>query len=95
MVQLKFDHIIHYIKNIDEFEYPGEVIKLSPGALHKRYGTKTKLVSNDISYIEIIGEKEKEKIKMDIKPNEGRETFIGKMEKKNLEQGVKALALQK
>lgn len=94
MVQLKFDHIIHYIKHIDEFEYPGEVMKLSPGGLHNRYGTYNKLVYTDLAYIEIIGVNDEEKLKKVIKSNEGRVSFVAKIVQDNFEQGFKAIALR-
>lgn len=94
MVQLKFDHIIHYINHIDEFEYPGEVMKLSPGGLHNRYGTHNKLVYTDLSYIEIIGVSNEEKLKKVIKSNEGRVSFVAKIVQDNFEQGFKAFALR-
>ncbi len=30
---LKFDHIIHYIDQLDRFSFPGDVIKLHSGGI--------------------------------------------------------------
>lgn len=40
---LKFDHIIHYIDQLDRFSFPGDVIKLHSGGYHHKYGTFNKL----------------------------------------------------
>ena len=94
MPHLKFDHIIHYIKHIDEFQYPGEVMKLSPGGLLNRYGTHNKLAYTDLAYIELIGVNDEEKLKRVIKTNEGRVSFVAKIVQDNFIQGCKAIALR-
>lgn len=30
-MDLKFDHIIHYIDQLEQFKFPGEVVKLNSG----------------------------------------------------------------
>lgn len=94
MQNLKFDHIIHYIKHIDEFQYPGEVLKVVPGGLHNRYATHNKLAYTDLAYIEIIGVSDEEKLKKVIKTNEGRVSFVSKIVQDNFKQGFKAFALR-
>ena len=89
MQNLKFDHIIHYIKHIDEFQYPGEILKVVPGGLHNRYGTHNKLAYTDLAYIELIGVNDEEKLKKVIKTNEGRVSFIAKIVQDNFKQGFK------
>ncbi|GEP84569.1 glyoxalase-like domain protein [Staphylococcus piscifermentans] len=94
MQNLKFDHIIHYIKHIDEFQYPGEILKVVPGGLHNRYGTHNKLAYTDLAYIELIGVNDEEKLKKVIKTNEGRVSFIAKIVQDNFKQGFKTFALR-
>ena len=94
MQNLKFDHIIHYIKHIDEFQYPGEILKVVSGGLHNRYGTHNKLAYTDLAYIELIGVNDEEKLKKVIKTNEGRVSFIAKIVQDNFKQGFKTFALR-
>ncbi|MDI1795268.1 VOC family protein, partial [Staphylococcus aureus] len=51
---LKFDHIIHYIDQLDRFSFPGDVIKLHSGGYHHKYGTFNKLGYINENYIELL-----------------------------------------
>ncbi|MEJ7343666.1 VOC family protein, partial [Staphylococcus epidermidis] len=39
MATLNFDHLIHYVDHLNQFHYPGQLLKLEPGGKHHRYGT--------------------------------------------------------
>ena len=60
---LKFDHIIHYIDQLDRFSFPGDVIKLHSGGYHHKYGTFNKLGYINENYIELLDVENNEKLK--------------------------------
>ncbi|EXM96920.1 hypothetical protein W371_01545 [Staphylococcus aureus DAR5801] len=62
---LKFDHIIHYIDQLDRFSFPGDVIKLHSGGYHHKYGTFNKLGYINENYIELLDVENNEKLKKD------------------------------
>lgn len=94
MKDLKFDHIIHYMKHIDEFHYPGDVLNVVNGGLHNRYGTHNKLAYINLAYIEIIGVSDRDKLKKITKTNEGRVSFVAKIVQDDFKQGFKAFAIR-
>lgn len=42
-MELKFDHIIHYINQLNQFEFPGKLLKLHNGGKHHQFGTYNQL----------------------------------------------------
>ena len=36
-MELKFDHIIHYINQLNQFEFPGKLLKLHNGGKHHQF----------------------------------------------------------
>lgn len=50
-MDLKFDHIIHYIDQLEQFKFPGEVVKLNSGGKHHKFGTFNKLSYINENYI--------------------------------------------
>ncbi|WP_267894637.1 VOC family protein [Staphylococcus agnetis] len=54
MVDIELDHIIHYVKGLNHFEFPGEFLKIHKGGQHEKLGTFNRLVQIDLSYIELI-----------------------------------------
>ncbi len=59
---LKFDHIIHYIDQLDRFSFPGDVTRDS-GGYHHKYGTFNKLGYINENYIELLDVENNEKLK--------------------------------
>lgn len=53
-MELQFDHIIHYIQNIESLNFPGNKLKIIDGGKHERLGTMNRLSYLDLSYIELI-----------------------------------------
>ena len=37
-MELRFDHIIHYVDNLKNFKYPGEILKINSGGKHHKFG---------------------------------------------------------
>ncbi len=72
---LKFDHIIHYIDQLDRFSFPGDVIKLHSGGYHHKYGTFNKLGYINENYIATKYVENNEKLKKYGKNDRRRSRF--------------------
>ena len=77
-MDLKFDHIIHYIDQLEQFKFPGEVVKLNSGGKHHKFGTFNKLSYINENYIEFLDVEDQEKLQKLAKTEEGRVSFATK-----------------
>ena len=91
---LKFDHIIHYIDQLDRFSFPGDVIKLHSGGYHHKYGTFNKLGYINENYIELLDVENNEKLKKMAKTIEGGVAFATQIVQEKYEQGFKNICLR-
>ena len=62
-MELKFDHIIHYIDQLERFQFPGKLLKLHSGGKHHKFGTFNQLSYINGNYIEMLDVEDKEKLK--------------------------------
>ena len=53
-LNLKLDHMIHYINQLQTFKYPGELLRIYDGGKHEKLGTFNRLVYLDNAYIELL-----------------------------------------
>lgn len=54
MQNLKLDHIIHYVHQLNDFKYPGHLFTLHQGGQHVRLGTFNRLAYLNNAYIELL-----------------------------------------
>lgn len=69
-MELRFDHIIHYVDNLKNFKYPGEILKINSGGKHHKFGTFNRLSYINENYIELIDVEDKEKLNKESKTEE-------------------------
>lgn len=62
-MELKFDHIIHYIDQLNQFEFPGKLLKLHNGGKHHQFGTYNQLSYINGNYIELLDVEDKENLR--------------------------------
>lgn len=93
-MELRFDHIIHYVDNLKNFKYPGEILKLSSGGKHHKFGTFNRLSFINENYIELLDVEDTEKLKKEAKTEEGRVAFATKIVQDNFKQGFKTMAFR-
>lgn len=86
---LKFDHIIHYIDQLDRFSFPRDVIKLHSGGYHHKYGTFNKLGYINENYIELLDVENNEKLKKMAKTIEGGVALLLKLFKRSMSKALK------
>lgn len=58
-LNLKFNHIIHYVNQLKSFQFPGRVLTIQPGGKHPRLGTYNKLSYINENYIELLDVEDK------------------------------------
>ncbi|MCO4328766.1 VOC family protein [Staphylococcus hyicus] len=94
MVDIELDHIIHYVKGLNHFEFPGEFLEIHKGGQHEKLGTFNRLVQIDLSYIELIDVFDKGKIKHQSKTQEGKFSFATAVMKNGYKQGFKKICFR-
>lgn len=93
-MELRFDHMIHYVDNLKNFKYPGDILKISPGGKHHKFGTFNRLSYINENYIELLDVEDPEKLRKEAKTEEGRVAFATKIIQDNFKQGFKTMALR-
>ncbi|UEX90566.1 VOC family protein [Staphylococcus ratti] len=94
MVEIEFDHIIHYVKALNHFEFPGEYLKIQKGGAHEKLGTFNRLVPIDLKYIELIDIFDKGKMKHQSKTQEGKYSFATSIMENGYKQGFKKICFR-
>lgn len=94
VVDIEFDHIIHYIKGLNHFEFPGEYLTIQKGGQHEKLGTFNRLVHIDLKYIELIDIFDKGKIKHQSKTHEGKYSFATSIMANGYKQGFKKICFR-
>lgn len=94
MDDLKLDHIIHYVQNLNDFNYPGHLFKLYQGGQHEKLGTYNRLAFLDNTYLELLDVHKPQLLKKVVKTEEGRVTFPSKIVQDNFRQGIKNIAFR-
>ncbi|MGO3048483.1 VOC family protein [Staphylococcus casei] len=94
MQNLKLDHIIHYVHQLNDFKYPGHLFTLHQGGQHVRLGTFNRLAYLNNAYIELLDVFKPEILQKVIKSDEGRVSFPSKIVQDHYKQGLKTLAFR-
>ena len=79
MATLNFDHLIHYVDHLNQFHYPGQLLKLEPGGKHHRYGTFNRLTYLNDNYIELLDVEQPDKLAKEVKPRKGAYHLLQKL----------------
>ncbi|MCU5745172.1 VOC family protein [Staphylococcus sp. SQ8-PEA] len=93
-MSLKLDHIIHYVKNIEHFNFPGDILKIHPGGKHEKLGTHNRLVYLKNAYVELLDIYKIEQLQKIVKSEEGRVSFPSKIVQDGFSQGFKTIAFE-
>ena len=91
-MELRFDHIIHYVDNLKTLNIRRNS-KINSGGKHHKFGTFNRLSYINENYIELIDVEDKEKNK-ESKTEEGRVAFATKIVQDHYKQGFKTIALR-
>ncbi|WP_414049055.1 VOC family protein [Macrococcus animalis] len=93
-MNIKFDHIIHYIKGIEDFYFPGNKLNINPGGKHLSLGTLNSLSRIDLSYIEFIDVFDKSLIEKAMESEKERLSFASSIGRTHYEEGFKRLCFR-
>ena len=94
MQDLKLDHIVHYVQQLDNFKFPGNLFTLYQGGKHDQLGTYNRLAYLNNAYIELLDIYKPEKLQKIVKSEEGRVSFPSKIVQDQYKQGLKTIAFQ-
>ncbi|QLK86633.1 VOC family protein [Staphylococcus sp. 17KM0847] len=94
MIDIEFDHIIHYVDDLERFEFPGQYLEIHKGGRHENLGTFNRLVYINLSYIELLDIFNQGKIKQQSKTQEGKYSFASSIVEKGYQQGFKKVCFR-
>lgn len=94
MIDIKFDHIIHYIDGISHFEFPGQYLQIQNGGRHDQLGTFNRLSYIDLSYIELLDLFDKDRLKQQSKSEVGQYSFASSIIESDGKQGFKKVCFR-
>ncbi|MCS4486009.1 VOC family protein [Staphylococcus americanisciuri] len=94
MVDIEFDHMIHYIDGLQHFEFPGKYLEIQKGGRHENLGTFNRLVQIDLSYIELLDVFNQGKMKQQSKTQEGKYSFATSIINHGYKQGFKKVCFR-
>lgn len=92
-LNIQWDHIIHYIKGLEGFEFPHHLIQLNEGGKHTALGTYNYLSYFGLSYIEWIDVFNQELVENAAAGDE-RLSFAATLSRTNYEEGLKRLCFR-
>lgn len=78
-LNLKLDHIIHYLHQLESFKFPGEILELQNGGRHHHLGTFNQIAPIKNSYIELLDVENESKLSNIAKTEEGRVSVATKI----------------
>ena len=78
MQDLKLDHIVHYVQQLDNFKFPGHLFTLYQGGKHDQLGTYNRLAYLNNAYIELLDIYKPEKLQKLSKVKKGESHFLQK-----------------
>lgn len=93
-MNIKFDHIIHYVKGVEDFHFPGNKLKIIPGGKHLSLGTMNRLSRIDLSYIEFIDIFDKALVETAMKDKDERLSFASSLGRTHYTEGFKRLCFR-
>lgn len=93
-MELKFDHIIHYMDYLEQFSFPGNILKIVTGGKHQQLGTFNRLSYIKHNYIELLGVEDVDLLKKVAKTTEGRVSFAAQIVQDRFVQGFKTMCFR-
>ena len=93
-MNLKLDHIIHYLHQLVSFKFPGEILELQNGGRHHHLGTFNQIAPIKNSYIEFLDVENESKLNKIAKTEEGRVSFATKIVQDHFKQGFKGICFR-
>lgn len=91
-LELKFDHIIHYVHQLNEADI--NFMKVINGGKHETLGTYNKLSYTDLSYIEFIDAFDRELVYLAVNSESERLSFAATLELTGYKEGFKRLCFR-
>ncbi|MEB8374703.1 VOC family protein [Mammaliicoccus sciuri] len=93
-MNLKFDHIIHYVDGIESIEFPHQYIQAIQGGKHTQLGTYNQLSYIDLHYIEWIDVFDAALARSYAQTEEGRLSFTNTFKDEHVQEGFKRICLR-
>lgn len=93
-MNLKFDHIIHYVDGIESIEFPYQYIQAIQGGKHMQLGTYNQLSYIDLHYIEWIDVFDADLVRSYAQTEEGRLSFANTFKDTHVQEGFKRICLR-
>ncbi|WP_353463450.1 VOC family protein [Mammaliicoccus sciuri] len=93
-MNLKFDHIIHYVDGIESIEFPHQYIQAIQGGKHTQLGTYNQLSYIDLHYIEWIDVFDAALARSYAHTEEGRLSFANIFKDTHVQEGFKRICLR-
>lgn len=93
-MNLKFDHIIHYVDGIESIEFPHQYIQDIQGGKHTQLGTYNQLSYIDLHYIEWIDVFDAALARSYAQTEEGRLSFANTFKDEHVQEGFKRICLR-
>lgn len=93
-MNLKFDHIIHYVDGIESIEFPHQYIQAIQGGKHTQLGTYNQLSYIDLHYIEWIDVFDAALARSYAQTEEGRLSFANTFKDGHVQEGFKRICLR-
>ncbi|MCD8798061.1 VOC family protein [Mammaliicoccus sciuri] len=93
-MNLKFDHIIHYVDGIESIEFPHQYIQSIQGGKHTQLGTYNQLSYIDLHYIEWIDVFDAALARSYAQTEEGRLSFANTFKDTHVQEGFKRICLR-
>ncbi|TDM12826.1 VOC family protein [Macrococcus lamae] len=93
-MMLKWDHLIHYIKNLESFEFPDQFLSVVAGGRHDKLGTYNKLSYFDLSYIEFIDVFDQSLVEKSAGDSNERLSFAATLKHTGYSEGFKRLCFR-
>lgn len=91
-MELKFDHIIHHVQNLNDAKI--DFLKVINGGKHEQLGTYNKLSYTDLSYIEFIDAYDRALVHKAAQSAEERLSFAASLERTDYVEGFKRLCFR-
>ncbi|WP_404803368.1 VOC family protein [Mammaliicoccus sciuri] len=93
-MNLKFDHIIHYVDGIESIEFPHQYIQAIQGGKHTQLGTYNQLSYIDLHYIEWSDVFDAALARSYAQTEEGRLSFANTFKDEHVQEGFKRICLR-
>lgn len=93
-MKLEWDHIIHYIDGLENFEFPDRRLNLIEGGRHEQLGTYNRLSYFGLSYIEFIDSFDRDLITQAVHSESQHLSFAATLARTGYTEGFKRLCFR-